>query len=90
MKRFSLPVAYANYLVTPVVKFDDHGKCDFDLRTIIVARNAHRDAMRATLWHEFFHAVFHELGYAELRDDEALVEGLALSLMRVRAEVPWL
>lgn len=90
MKAFDLPVAFASYHVTPVVKLKDYGECDFDLRQIVVRRAEHLDAMRFVIWHEYFHALMHELGYKNLRDDEAFMEGLALSIMRVRVEQPWL
>ncbi len=90
MKRFTLPVAYTSYSVVPVVKLSDYGECRFDERLIQIRQQAHVDAMRFVLWHEFFHALFHELGYMNLRDDESLVDNLALSIMRVRAEVPTL
>ncbi len=88
MKRFNLPVAFATYAVTPVVKLKDYGECNFDLRTIVIRKQPHVDAERFVAWHEFFHALMHELGYQSLRDDEAFVESLALAVMRVRLEVP--
>lgn len=90
MKAFELPVAFTTYHVTPLVKYPDDGKCNFDLRQIIVKRKELRDTERLIVWHEFFHALMHELGYDELRDDEGFVSEVSLAVMRVRSEQPWL
>lgn len=96
MKRFTLPVAYTSYLVVtvkkpPILNGDPcQGICDTDLRVITLWRNPNKEAMLAALIHEFFHALFHELGREKLHEDEALVEGCAQPVTRLLLERPWL
>ncbi len=86
---FDLPVAFTNYKVTTVKRLKNaSGMCHIDKRTIQIAPATNADNWRATLWHEYFHALMHELGREDLCNDEAFIEGLALSIMRVRNSVP--
>jgi hypothetical protein len=90
-KSFYLPVAFVDYRVEFVKALDRAaGECDFANRLIKLAEGTSAENLRATAWHEFFHAVLYELGRDKLSDDEALVEGLAIAVMRVRTQVPTL
>src|SRR5690348_12942602 len=95
MKSITLPVVFADYEVKFTSKYpevDDkkvNGYCDYSKRLIAVYANPYNpELLRATLWHEFFHAAFRELGRSGLADDESLVDGLANALMRVRLAHP--
>lgn len=91
MKRFTLPIAFTNYTVIPVKELKGcAGECDFAAREIRIAEGTSTENWRATLYHEIFHALLWELGREKLADDEALVEGLALSIMRIRVSAPLL
>lgn len=87
MKPFTLPIAFTEYKVIPVKELKGAaGECDFANRTIRIAEGTSTENWRATLWHEVFHALLYELGRDKLSDDEALVEGLAISIMMLRAK----
>jgi hypothetical protein len=94
-KSFELPVVFAQYSVTltnvyPKVDGENVlGYCHYEPRIIKVRySDSNAELSRATIWHEWFHAAFRELGRGELSVDEALVDGLANALMRVRLEIP--
>jgi hypothetical protein len=88
-KTFPLPVAFVDYQVELVRELRQAAaECDFSKRRIRIAEGTNPENWRATLWHEFFHAVLFELGRDKLADDEALVEALAIAVMRVRVSVP--
>ncbi len=94
-QTFNLPVVFANYSVTLTAKYpkvdgkDVLGFCHYGPRIIKVRYSASNvELVRATLYHEWFHAAFRELGRGDLANDESLVDGLANALMRVRLEVP--
>lgn len=93
-KRFRVPVAHTSYLVTTNKRKPNcDGECvqgytNYTDKRISVHRNPDEKLARVTFWHEYMHALFHELGRPDLADDEALVEGVAQSLMRVRLEQP--
>ena len=95
-RRFTLPVAHVSYDVELVRKHPRvegrpvQGYCDFVRRKIVVHIVPNVELLRQTIRHEYFHALFHELGHPQMANDEALVEGCALAEMRVRLEVPWL
>ena len=95
-RRFTLPVAYTSYAVKltqqppKVGKEPVQGYCDYTLREIAVHDHGVKDVVRATLWHEWAHATLRELGRPDLCQNETLVEGLAIAIMRVRLEQPWL
>lgn len=90
-KRFAIPVAFVNYEVELVGELKDAaGECDFSRRRIRIAEGTSAENWRATLWHEIFHALLYELGREKLADDEALVEALAIAIMRIRLDVPHL
>jgi hypothetical protein len=92
--RFRLPVAHTTYLVTTNKRKPNcdgelvQGYCNYGARRISLYRNPNAEAMRAALWHEYVHALLHELGRPDMADDEALVEGIAQAVMRVRLEHP--
>jgi hypothetical protein len=95
VKSIELPVVFADYTVKFTAKYPEvdgrtvNGYCDYTKREIAVYANpTNPELLRATLWHEFFHAAFRELGRSGLADDEALVDGLANALMRVRLAHP--
>lgn len=91
MKPFTLPIAFTEYKVIPEAKLKGcAGECDFNKRTIRLAEGTSVENWRATLWHEVFHALLYELGRDKLADDEALVEGLAIAIMTIRAKAPLL
>lgn len=96
MKRFTLPVAYTQYDVKltqrppKVGKEPVQGYCNYGKREIAVHDHGVREIVRATLWHEWAHATLRELGRGDLCHNETLVEGLAIAIMRVRLETPWL
>lgn len=94
-QTFALPVVFADYTVSLTAKYpkvngkDVLGYCHYEPRIIKVRYHASNvELVRATLWHEFFHAAFRELGRGELAGDESLVDGLANAVMRARLEVP--
>jgi len=95
-KVFYLPVAFAEYKIRPVARIDvmtkgdAAGACDLKGRSIMVAEGTNAENWRATLWHEWAHAFFHEMGRTELCNDEALIEALAIAIMQVRMRAPHL
>lgn len=95
-RRFTLPVAHVDYEVELVRKQPRmegkpvQGYCDFDKRKIVVHIVGNVELLRQTIRHEYFHALFYELGHPAMANNEGLVEGCALADMRVRLEVPWL
>jgi len=91
MKRsvFTIPVAFTDYKVEMVSALPGAaGECDFARKRIRVAEGTSSENWRATLWHEVLHALLYELGHDKLSDNEALVEGLAISIMRIRTQIP--
>jgi hypothetical protein len=95
-KRFTIPVAHVNYEVVltrrppRVGKEPVQGYCDYRARKIAVHLHSNLEVVRQTIFHEFFHALLYELGRGDLCQNEALVEGVALSVARVRLQEPWL
>lgn len=95
-RRFTLPVAHVTYQVTlqrdrPKVDGKPvQGYCNFDKRQIVVRLTENVETVRQVILHEWFHALFYELGHPAMADNEALVEGAAIAMMRVRLETPWL
>lgn len=82
-----LPVGILDYNVyltpTPrLSKGDDIvcGFCRYDDRHIEVCDQLSAQGMYLTLWHEYFHGLFHELGYPNSRENESFVEALAQNL----------
>lgn len=94
MKQFKLPVGLTVYTVKlrKKVKHEDgeicKGLCDYNTKTITIDTNQDHDAQFATLWHEYMHAVFMELGYDELSDDESLVESVGQNIARAMRSLP--
>lgn len=95
--HFTLPVLFADYDVRltvhpPIVDGKPaNGSFDPDARRIRVHYDVtNHEMVRATIWHEFFHAVFRELGRSTLDDDYELADNLANAVMRVRLTHPWL
>lgn len=95
-RRFTLPIAHVNYevlLSRKAPKADGEvvqGYCDYKAREIAVHLHGNIEVVRQTLWHEAVHAILQELGRSDLSHNEAFVEGLALSIARIRLEEPWL
>lgn len=88
-RAFSLPVVFTEYTVKPVKAIKDaSGACNVATRTIVIAPGTSAENWRATLWHEWGHAFFHEMGRPELCADEALIEALAIAIMQVRVRAP--
>ena len=95
--KFDVPVIFADYHVTLTAAYpkvdgkEVLGFCHYEPRNIQVRyHGSNVELVRATLWHEWFHAAFRELGRGELASDEALVDGLANAVLRVRLNIPWL
>lgn len=95
-RRFTLPVAHVNYEVVLQRRAPKcegravQGYCDFNKRLIVVKLTENLETVRQVLWHEWHHALYYELGHPKMSENESLVEGAALALMRVRLEYPWL
>lgn len=90
-RTFTIPIAFCDYKVECVNALKGAaGECDFSKKRIRVDEGTSAENWRATLWHEIFHALLYELGRDKLSDDEALVEGLAIAIMRIRLTVPTL
>jgi hypothetical protein len=88
-KAFYLPVVFTEYRVKPVKTIKDaSGCCNVQTREILIANGTSAENWRATLWHEWVHAFFHEIGRPELCSDEALVEAVAIAIMQVRVRAP--
>lgn len=95
----SVPVLHATYPVR-AHRFKDtaqSGASYFPIndgpgtgRLIQVRAGMSIDQERYTIWHEWFHCAFHEYGRPDLCASESLVEAMALGIMRVRNETPWL
>jgi hypothetical protein len=94
VKTFRVPVGLTQYTVKlrKRVRHTDgdvcKGLCDFNTKTITVDANQDHDAQVRTFFHEYLHAVFTELGYDELSDDESLVEALSMDLVRLMRALP--
>lgn len=87
---FQLPVGFTEYDVYAEDR-PDHGDGEVlafcnstPRRKIVFSKKIPLGAQRAALWHEFFHAIFYELGWLGDWDNEAKVEALANAVMRVR------
>ncbi len=90
-RTFVVPIAFVDYKVEVVEALKGAaGECDFAKRRIRVDGGTSTENWRATMWHEIFHALLYELGRDKLSDDEALVEGLAIAIMRIRLQTPQL
>jgi len=96
---FHLPALYSSYPVTKVKTLTVGGDASAAVCSTppehrrgiqLRAGGLTRDQQRVILWHEAFHAIFHEAGLEANFEDEALVEMLAQAVMRIRKEVPWL
>lgn len=88
-KSFYLPVAFTEYHVKPVKGIKDaSASCDVEKRLILIGPGTSAENWRATLWHEWAHAFFHEMGRPELCNDESLVEAMAIAIMQVRVRAP--
>ena len=96
MKRLTLPVVFADYKVTLRTRHPEvdgekvQGFCYFAKSEIVVFDGPNKELTRATMWHESVHAILRELGRSELMNDEALVDGLANAIMRIRLKEPWI
>ncbi|HZC81139.1 MAG TPA: hypothetical protein VE222_05380 [Nitrospiraceae bacterium] len=100
---FTIPILHATY---PVLwhKFPDETQADATwirfqhrkpkkeraARCIRIDPRATTSQIRAALWHEAFHVMFHEYGREDLAKSEALVEAMGQAVMRIREELPWL
>lgn len=96
---FTLPALYSDYPVTKVKTLTVGGDAAVAVcstppehRRGIQLRTGGltRDQQRVVLWHEAFHAIFHEAGLEANFEDEALCEMLAQAVMQIRKKVPWL
>jgi Zn-dependent peptidase ImmA (M78 family) len=91
MKRrtFTIPVAFATYTVKMVKSLPRAAaQVDLQKREILIADGTSAENWKATLMHEYFHALLWELGRSDLCDNEAFVEGLAIALTRLKVEIP--
>lgn len=94
MKIAAIPVGHTQYKVVFTKKppklngRECHGHCDVNTRTITVWRNPNSIALRSTIFHEWLHAVFFEMGWDTLVDDHSVIVAMEISLMRLRLEVP--
>lgn len=96
-RSFKVPVALTEYTVTlhptPMPDPDDptdeiQGITKFPERTIEMHTQQSESGLVLTFWHEWLHAVLHELGYPKLCHNENLVEGLSQHLVRAIQAVP--
>lgn len=96
-RTFKVPVALVEYTVTlrpgPVPDPDDpeeelQGIARFPEKTIEMRTDQSEGGLVLTFWHEWLHAVLHELGYERLCHNENLVEGLSQHLVRAIQAVP--
>jgi hypothetical protein len=95
LKRFTIPVSHVNYDVVfqKVVKHKGrpcHGLCDVENRIIRIEIKSNLELMRQTIWHEWNHALFYEIGQVIDGVNESVTDTAATAIMRVRLEVPWL
>lgn len=96
---FTLPALYSSYPVSKVKTLRPGGEESVAVCSMppehrrgiqLRAGGLTRDQQRVVLWHEAFHAIFHEAGLEANAEDEALVEMLAQAVMQIRKKVPWL
>jgi hypothetical protein len=94
VKLAAIPVAHTQYKIRFVKKppkvrgKECQGVCDPATKTITIWRSGNPTAMRSTIFHEWLHAVFYEMGWDSLADDHSIIVALEISLMRLRLEVP--
>lgn len=91
--KFKLPVGLTSYTVKFLKRVKSggdvcKGTCDYNTKTIAIDSNQDHDAQVRTFFHEYFHAIFMELGYDELSDDESLVEALSADMVRLIRALP--
>jgi hypothetical protein len=93
LKSFKLPIC----LHTWTVKVKKHvlvegdtcnGSCDYGAKVISIAKADSLDVQVTTFWHEFFHALYHEMGADLLSADEAFVETTAQNVARAIRALP--
>jgi hypothetical protein len=94
-RRFTIPVSHVNYDVVfqRVVKHkgkEVHGLCDVSKRIIRIEIKPNIELMRQTIWHEWNHALFYEIGQVIDGENESVTDTVATAIMRVRNDVPWL
>lgn len=93
MRPFKLPVGLATYTVKfkkKVVADGDtcNGICDYEDKIIEIQSTGTLEVQVTTLWHEFTHALLHELGATALTTDEAFVESVAQNIARAIRALP--
>lgn len=85
----SVPVAHANYKLKASVKLpsDALGMTTYKPKTIAIGNTVtNLETWCLTFWHEYFHAVFTELGYESDSCNESKVEAMAHAMMRLVTE----
>lgn len=83
-KVLTAPVAYRNYklLINKKLPDGDLGLTNYSDKTIAVSKLlTDYGNWSQTFWHEWMHAVTHELGYEQISDNEAFVEAMAGAIM---------
>lgn len=93
MKSFKLAIGLATYTVRFKKKLTVtgdvcNGACDYDKKLIQIELSDNPDVMFHTFWHEFMHAVTHELGATALSEDEAFVEIVGQAIARAVRALP--
>lgn len=91
LTQLSVPVAHAQYKVRTVKGLTTReegrdckalGETEYERKLIYIEHDLAPGPWLMTFWHEWFHAVFHELGYEADSDNEAKVDSLAQAVTR--------
>jgi hypothetical protein len=93
MRAFKLLIGLAQYTVKFKKKVIIQGQavegvCMLDSKKIIVDSGSSPDVQFTTFWHEWCHAVLHELGANELAENEQFVESLSQNIARTIRHMP--
>lgn len=93
-RSWKVPVGLTEYTVREQAVVKDEkgeelqGYCQFDKKRISISTGGAESAQVLAFWHEYLHAVTHELGYEEQCDSENFVESVSSSIARAVFAVP--
>lgn len=93
MRGFRVPIGLHDWTVKFRAKVQVEGEtcngsCDYDAKVIEIRKDDRLDVQVTTYWHEFMHALLHEIGADTLADDEAFVDTCAQNITRAVRALP--
>jgi len=93
MKNNKVKIDYKEYKIVKkpeVIKLPNecYGKIDYDKETIEISQKYSQKQQNQTLLHELIHGIFEKLDMNNLREDEIVVNQLAVTLYEVILDNP--